>query len=1115
MAERKKAGAENAVLFHHPDAVETSRENLMGRHAAGEGFLNGFVRHSGVERFYCQGMEPEHGEDFARRVAAIDTKSRESAFVPVGMMGRAEGTPGTLSIPGPGLGMYGWRRRISAGARAYSICGVTYTISSDTVMDGLGELLTAPLQSWDAVICASKPVKSVISRVLDNWSDYLGRRSGGRFRTDVQLPVIPFGVDCDRFGATKETDAARISIRRGLGIDDEDVAVLFFGRLSFHAKAHPMPMYLALEEAVKRTGKKIHLLQVGRFPNEGVEREFRDGVRRYCPSVNGIFLDGRDMAVSQQVWFAADIFTSFSDNIQESFGLTVIEAMAAGLPVVVSDWDGYKDTVRHGEDGFRIPTWLPLPDSGTDIAIQMEATLDPASKDRAYNHYCGYVSQATTIDIAAAADAFSALAIDPALRKRLGASGHRRARDHYDWAVVVGAYQDLWLDLANRRQATVESAPTVQGRPLHPLRDDPFSLFSGYPTHTIDGDAIVSAAKSEIESGVHINLIDRMTELRAQSMNNFAADIMLGDADIKSVLEMIEEKGAVTVISLAEPLAETVRFRLPRTLGWLAKIGLLQLNPPSAAAKVFSSAPTTAKTEAQSLVDLGVRARSRGAIEAAGDYLIKALRADPDHAEANFHYGELLALSQRYDHAADYLRRAVRAEDGFIDARRSLGKVLFLKGEDKDAVRVLEETVEMVPDDAETHYLLGAGYRRAGTANKAVTHLEQVLERNPRRVDALAHLALARKSLGRRDAALEAITKGLNIDPANVFAKATMASLQIEEKGRQNVGRLETSKRIGFHLNQIYQYPLLKPLFDGFSVTHWPLITGDGRELMEFDPEVVVICDSQTASLRRLVPNATIINIGAGLASKNFHSRVTDPGDYLCVSSPFTRDDVIERMGLTAERIWVIGYPPMDPLFRDDALAMPFDTPLDKKTVLYAPTHNPGLTSAPMLADNPVEMLLGNLKDVNLIIKPHPRLCEQRPGLIEAWKTLIADCDNVWLVTDASLDVAPFLKAADVLVSDASSVIFEYLALDRPMVLIDPAVTRRDKAHFDPEGLEWRWRDMGIRVKDTTFLADAVTSALNDPDAKADLRAKYAKKLFGTMSNGKALGRLLAKVKEL
>ena len=50
-------------------------------------------------------------------------------------------------------------------------------------------------------------------------------------------------------------------------------------------------------------------MQAGRFLNESVEKEFRDGAMRYCPSVNVLFLDGRDQGVGDRVWFAADIFT--------------------------------------------------------------------------------------------------------------------------------------------------------------------------------------------------------------------------------------------------------------------------------------------------------------------------------------------------------------------------------------------------------------------------------------------------------------------------------------------------------------------------------------------------------------------------------------------------------------------------------------------------------------------------------------------------------------------------------------------------------------------------------------------------------------------------------------
>ncbi|HRE90473.1 MAG TPA: glycosyltransferase, partial [Myxococcota bacterium] len=77
-------------------------------------------------------------------------------------------------------------------------------------------------------------------------------------------------------------------------------------------------------------------------------------------------------AQKQACMAAADVFVSLADNVQETFGLSVIEAMAAGLPVVVSDWDGYKDTVRDGEDGFRVTTTMPPVGAADHIAAAYE-----------------------------------------------------------------------------------------------------------------------------------------------------------------------------------------------------------------------------------------------------------------------------------------------------------------------------------------------------------------------------------------------------------------------------------------------------------------------------------------------------------------------------------------------------------------------------------------------------------------------------------------------------------------------------------------------------------------------------------------------------------------------
>lgn len=1114
MADSTKSKRENTVLLHHPNAFDVDRESLMGQHAVGEGFLKGFVQHSGVETLYYQCLEETHIEDFTQRAASFGALDRDCIRVPVGQLGQSSEFPKTLMIPSPGLSMYAWRRRISAHARSYSLCGLNQTIASDTVMDEIGQLMTSPVQPWDALVCTSQAAKSSTQRLLDNWADYLGRRSGGRFKPEVQMPVIPLGVESSKYAASPQNEESRISIRRGLGIGGDDIAVLYFGRFSFHAKAHPLPMYLGLEETVKRTGKRIHLLQAGQFANEDVEQEFREGARRYCPNVNAIFLDGRDEGVSERVWFAADIFTSLADSIQESFGMTPIEAMAAGLPVVASNWDGYRDTVRHGTDGILVPTWLPLPDSGTDLSLQIEGSLSDEMQSRSYNQYSGVVSQATAVDVNAAADAYSALAIDPALRRRLGEAGRKRARETYDWRVVIDAYQDLWRELANIRARSVESGAPVQGRPGHPLRDDPFALFQNYSSGTINGDTIATLS-GQGQDKTAAEFMAHLVEMRASMMNDYAQGVMLSDEDINRVASVLSDNGACTVIALAEPLAEGVRFRLPRTLAWLTKLGLITLSPASATSKPAFPGPAPAKTEAQSLVDLGLAARSRGAIEASAEYFEKALQTDPEHVEANFQFGELLAAVQKLPDAARCLQRAVENDKTHLAARRSLGKVLFLLGDEHAALETLEEAVIQDANDVETRYLLGAGYRRAGAANKAIPHLQEALKLSPQRSDALTHIALARKSLGRMAEARIAIDQALEIDPSNVFARAASLSFRAESRGRKNLSQSKAAKRVGIHINRRFHFPLLRGVFDALGENHWPMITGDGRELLEFDPDVVIVCDAQAEVLRASLPKATYIQTRNSLAVKNYFSRVPKPGDYICVPSESIKKQYMDLGGLKDEQIWVTGYVGNDTLFKKRGNSLPFDLPLDKKVVLYAPTFTPSMTSVGMLGENLASLIRGDHGDVSIVIKPHPNFCEQPSSIRALWQKLAAEDPDIYLMDDPEADISAAMLASDMMISDASGVVFQYLILDRPIVLLSNPNKSKDTVFFDADGPEWVWRDVGKEITDVSQLSDAVSQALDKPGENQDRRAYYKDLLYGQMTEGDAAQSIVQKITDM
>ena len=550
----------NAAIYYDPDGYDTSRKKLMGRHAAGEGFLLGFAQHADVSPFYCYSDSRNYLRGFTDMVRSRRPDA-EVSWVQRGRLNMLE-QPGCLFVPGPGVGQFAWRRR-AVDERSYSICGVTHTTATHAIMDIFGDLVMDPVQEWDAVVCTSSVVRETAEKVTGAYIDHLSSYLGAKNFSLPQFPVIPLGVDCDTYKRDKDW---RGKWRQRLGIAEDDIAVMYLGRLSFYEKAHPLPMYRALELAAQKTNRRLHLIQAGWFPNEGIQESYLAGAEALCPSVNSIILDGRKPEVRYEIWSAADIFTSLSDNIQETFGLTPIEAMAVGLPLVVSDWNGYKDTVRDGVDGFRVPTMMPPQDMGRDLADRYADNFDH------YGRYCGYASQMIAVDTARCAEAYGRLVEDPDLRHRMGEAGRKRAREVYDWRVVVGQYQDLWESLAERRRAAAKRP--AGPRPKHvqdPGRKDPFWIFDNYPTSVLSLEDRIALAPGAS--------LDEYVKRRKLKMISFAKDVLPEHEDCQAVLQRLADSGPCRARELVEMVPTARRRRLFRGLVWLFKLDLVQIEP--------------------------------------------------------------------------------------------------------------------------------------------------------------------------------------------------------------------------------------------------------------------------------------------------------------------------------------------------------------------------------------------------------------------------------------------------------------------------------------------------------------------------------------------------------
>ena len=235
---------------------------------------------------------------------------------------------------------------------------------------------------------------STCQRIICISPSVLARHSSRSGLRESCYTVIPNGVDLSAYA---RSDEVRVRLRRQWGMGDEQALAVFAGRL---VEEKGIETLLGVMSHLASRGQPVHLVVAGDGPlRDVVENYARHGEGgRYCHVLGHV----RDMP---PVLSAADMFISPSRG--EGFGLAVVEAMAASLPVAGTNVTGTRDVVISGRTGLLVP-------------------VD---------------------DVVALADAVSRLAGDEPLRRRLGRAGQRRARRHFNIDTTVAAHEKLYEEV--------------------------------------------------------------------------------------------------------------------------------------------------------------------------------------------------------------------------------------------------------------------------------------------------------------------------------------------------------------------------------------------------------------------------------------------------------------------------------------------------------------------------------------------------------------------------------------------------------------------------------------------------------------------------------------------
>jgi phosphatidylinositol alpha-mannosyltransferase len=216
--------------------------------------------------------------------------------------------------------------------------------------------------------------------------------------------VIPNGVDVDRFRSA-------VPIARW---QDGTPNLLFVGR---HEPRKGLDVLLKAYRTLRRSGVRCRLLIAGGGPQE---REARRYVfTRRLPDVH--FLGRVSEDEKAQLFRTADVFVSPATG-RESFGVVLLEAMAAGAPIVCSDIHGYKGVVRRDREALLVPPRNPV----------------------------------------ALAEAIARLLADPHLRETIRQAGMARA-DEFSWPRVTARVDAYYRFVIRRLAAQGRLPPDFRG----------------------------------------------------------------------------------------------------------------------------------------------------------------------------------------------------------------------------------------------------------------------------------------------------------------------------------------------------------------------------------------------------------------------------------------------------------------------------------------------------------------------------------------------------------------------------------------------------------------------------------------------------------------------------
>lgn len=428
----------------------------------------------------------------------------------------------------------------------FPITGLIHSLNGIETNYHALKICTAPLLPYDTIICSSKAGEKVVKKIFDHiGKNFTVPKAALPFNGGTK--IIPLGINDSLLTVPDKSES-----RKHLSLPEDAVVLLTLGRFSPQTKSDPYPLIKTFQRLTQNVSDRPVILVIAGGANDRQTNIVKQMISE-CGLENCVHLITNFATdIKPSIYGAADIYLSLSDNLQETFGISVIEAMAAGLPVVASDINGYSELVIHNQTGYKVPTlWADRFELAELADIMNFETMQLM------------LAQCMAVDTEELYKHLYELVNDNDLRASMGAKAKKAVENNYQWSNIIHKYEELWDSLFEQSVAYSGEIPVKE----NPFLNDYFNIFSLYPTSAINKEnlcAITRDGKDVLKTG--------------QTPTPYAnIGSLLNNKKILAILEYLSNKPYKVNELLSIDSLSIKENELIFTLLWMAKYSLIHI----------------------------------------------------------------------------------------------------------------------------------------------------------------------------------------------------------------------------------------------------------------------------------------------------------------------------------------------------------------------------------------------------------------------------------------------------------------------------------------------------------------------------------------------------------